>query len=65
MDRGIWQAIVHGGHKRIRHDSAAEHKHENNPIAPTWSPAVLYSKLLIPKHSLGDGDGSHAREPLK
>ena len=22
MDRGAWQATVHGGHKRIRHDFA-------------------------------------------
>ena len=38
MDRGIWQAIVHGGHERIGHDLATEPQHENNSITPKWSP---------------------------
>ena len=24
MDRGAWQATVHGGHKRVEHDSVTE-----------------------------------------
>jgi len=24
MDRGAWQATVHGGHKRVRHNSATK-----------------------------------------
>ena len=35
MDRGAWQAAVHGGHKRVRHDLKLNHtnskmvKHKN------------------------------------
>ena len=27
MDRGVWQATVHGGYKRVGHDWASEHIH--------------------------------------
>ena len=27
MDRGAWQATVHRGHKRVRHNLMAEHTH--------------------------------------
>ena len=57
MDRGIWQATVHGGHRRIGHDLAAEREPENNSITQSGPCSLLYSNHLIPKHSLGDGDG--------
>ena len=28
MDRGTWQATVHGGHKRIRHDLATKQQQQ-------------------------------------
>ena len=27
MDRGAWRATIHGGHKKVRHDSATKHAH--------------------------------------
>ena len=27
---GAWQAIVHGGHKKVRHNLATEHKNSNS-----------------------------------
>ena len=32
MDRGTWQATVHGGHKRIRHDLATKQQQQKQLI---------------------------------
>ena len=30
MDRGAWQAAVHGGHKRVRHDLTTKPQQQQN-----------------------------------
>ena len=55
MDRGAWQAAVHGGH-RVRHDSVTStftFQFILTPQAesPTWPPTIFCRKLHLFTHS--------------
>ena len=48
VDRGAWQATVHGGHKRVRHDLAAEQQKPSSCPLGSWIRSSRSCLLRLP-----------------